>query len=77
MPKRVIKNPVLKEKIEKAKERQEQIKAQAENPKPTPGPAGPGKKEEDIIIKSSTPGSKKKFKLMVDDSGTITVSEVK
>lgn len=60
-----------KKQIEAAKKHLEEIKA-SEKPAPKPG-----KEEDGITIKSSTPGSDKRFRITVDDNGVISAVEVK
>lgn len=83
--KKHIDNPELVEMIEKAKERAslkiQQIKQPA-RPSAKPNPYAnklndllPGNAH-GVIVKSSTPGSEKHFRICVDDSGVISAVEV-
>lgn len=73
--------PKLQEIIRRAKDRQAKIDASKKRveemmaaKKPAPKP---GKEENGITIKSSTPGSAKRFKIAVDDNGVISAAEIK
>lgn len=72
--------PNLEEMMKKAKEQQAN-KAQQTAAKPFPYggfnlPNFMMGKADNIVIKSSTPGSEKRFKITVDDSGTISAAEI-
>ena len=64
-----------------ADEFQRRVKAKFDklNVKPAPAKPAPkpGKEEDGITIKSSTPGSDKRFRITVDDSGVISAAEIK
>ena len=67
--------------VHRAKERQAKIDAAKKhleemNAAVKPAPK-PGKEEDGITIKSSTPGSDKRFRITVDDSGVISAAEIK
>lgn len=66
------------EMIKKAKEQQAKNKAQSAK-KPAGNINLPGLfsgRMDNIVIRSSTPGSDKKFKITVDDTGAISAMEV-
>lgn len=64
--------------IRRAKERLAQIDAIKKQANSTEKPAPkPGKEEDGITIKSSAPGSDKRFRITVDDSGVISAAEIK
>lgn len=78
-----INSPKLAEMIERAKERaaQQQI-AQPAQPAAKPNPYANNMmallsgNANGVIVKSSTPGSEKHFRITVDDSGVISAVEV-
>lgn len=67
-------NHVIQKVVQAANERKAEMAAKHAAAKPVPKP---GKEEDGITIKSSTPGSDKRFRITVDDNGVISAVEVK